>query len=212
MSTWAVMLHYQREQIAARCLEALLASAPEPPRVLLVDACSPDGSGERLRARFPRVDYLGLRENLGYAGGNNAGIAYALERGATKVLVLNDDAEVFPDTIAQLEAALDADPQASLAAPTIYFERPGGPIFWAGGEFDVKRALGTPQPTAAPSHVTRHPSPVSFVSGCVLLIRKESLERSQAFAADYWSYGEDVELSLRHRRDGWRLLWVPTAQ
>lgn len=213
------MLQYQREELAARCIKALLQSKPVAPTVLLVDACSPDGSGDRLHRRFPQIEYLALTENLGYAGGNNAGIAYALERGATKLLVLNDDAEVSPDTLALLEAALDADPQASIAAPTVFYERLGGPICWAGGDLDKVKAIGSPQPRDAgrtpdaqgPSSI-RHPSSVSFVSGCCLLFRADALRSAGPFDASYWSYGEDVELSLRHVRAGWRLLWVPAAQ
>lgn len=216
MSTWAVMLQYQREALAARCLEALLQSRPVAPTVLLVDACSPDGSGERLHARFPQVEYLGLTENLGYAGGNNAGIEYALARGATKILVLNDDAEVLPDTLALLEAALDADPGASAAAPTIYFGAVGGPICWAGGELDRLRALGTAEGRRGGTAEARRggsaPQPASFVSGCCLLLRASALRAAGAFDGSYWSYGEDVELSLRHAKAGWRLLWVPEAE
>lgn len=234
MSTWAVMLQYQREALAARCLEALLQSRPVAPTVLLVDACSPDGSGARLHRRFPQVEYLGLTENLGYAGGNNAGIEYALARGATKVLVLNDDAEVLPETLALLEEALDADPGASAAAPTIYFGAVGGPICWAGGELDRLRALGTaqprkragrascpppsspsvflPPPPLPPPPRSSPPHPSSFLSGCCMLLRATALHSAGAFDASYWSYGEDVELSLRHTKAGWRLLWVPAAQ
>lgn len=210
------MLQYQREELAARCLEALLASVPAAPRVVLVDACSPDGSGERLHARFPQVDYLGLTENVGYAGGNNAGIEYALARGATKILVLNDDAELLPGTVALLEAALDADPGASMAAPTISFGAVGGPICWAGGSLDRLRALGTAQPRERGRETAfaggGAPSAVTFVSGCCVMMRAEALRKAGAFAAEYWSYGEDVELSLRHAKAGWRLLWVPAAQ
>lgn len=208
-STIAIVLNYCRESLAVRCIEALARSVPRAPRILIVDNQSPDGSGERLRARFPQHDYLQTGANLGYAGGNARGIEWALAAGAARILVINDDAEVSPRAVGLLEAALDADANAAMAGPTIVYDDAARSLCWAGGMIDITRALGTM--AGPPAHVGEEARACGFVSGCCVMLRAEAVKRLGAFEASYFSYGEDVELSLRYARAGWRLLWVPEA-
>jgi GT2 family glycosyltransferase len=182
---------------------------------LVVDNLSGDGSFERLQARFPMVEFLQTGANLGYAGGNNRGIEWALERGAARVLVLNDDAEVLPGCLGTLEAALDADPRAAMAAPLLLHEGSEARIWWAGGRWDWLRVLGHHDGFGQPLSqfaLPRGPTAVSFVSGCCVLFRAEALRRDGAFREDFGSYVEDLELSRRYARGGWRLLFVPDAR
>jgi GT2 family glycosyltransferase len=205
-----VVLNYGRETLTAGCVAALERSVGVAPRILIVDNASPDGSGARLQARFPQHDFLQTGENLGYAGGNALGIARALAHDAEFVLVINDDAEVAPDALQSLVTALEADERAAAAGPTIRFDDAAASICWAGGELVLSRALGTPEPrdAAARSVASR---PCSFVSGCCVLLRSVAVRAVGSFRAEYFAYVEDVELSLRLSRAGWRLLYVPEA-
>jgi GT2 family glycosyltransferase len=213
----AVVLHYKREEHTTTCVRALEASAPIAPRVLIVDNQSGDGSGERLQARFPQHDFLQMDENLGYAGGNARGTAWALEQGAEFVLVINDDAEVEPATVATLVAALESHPRAAAVGPTIVFDDAARSVCWAGGDVDIKRALGTPTPIGAPAahaaSVGRQSSVrnCTFISGCCFLVRAEALRELGTFREEYFAYAEDVELSLRFTRGGWALLHASAA-
>jgi GT2 family glycosyltransferase len=207
-ATIAIVLNYCREALATQCVEALARSVPTP-RILIVDNQSPDGSGERLRARFPQHDFLQTGANLGYAGGNARGMEWALAAGATRILVINDDAEVDAATVGLLEAALDADPGAAMAGPTIVYDDAAQSLCWAGGTLDVKRALGTM--ADAPAELGEQSRECGFVSGCCVMLRGEAVRQLGGFDASYFSYGEDVELSVRYARAGWRLLWVPEA-
>lgn len=209
-STIAIVLNYCRESLAAQCIEALAHSVPTPPRILLVDNQSPDGSGDRLRARFPEHDYLQTGANLGYAGGNARGIEWALAAGAARILVINDDAEVSPHAVGLLEAALDANASAAMAGPTIVYDDAARSLCWAGGMIDITRALGSV--AGPPTARGEHARACGFVSGCCVMLRADAVRRLGGFEASYFAYGEDVELSLRYARAGWQLLWVPEAR
>jgi GT2 family glycosyltransferase len=213
----AVVLHYQREAHTAVCVEALAASKPVAPRILIVDNNSGDGSAERLRAKFPQHDFLQTVENLGYAGGNARGSQWALAEGAEFVLVINDDAEVEPSTVATLVAALESHPRAAAVGPTIRFDDAARSICWAGGDLDLLRALGTPTPRGTPAV---HPAGVggrpevrscTFLSGCCFLVRAAVLRELGTFREEFFAYAEDVELSLRFTRGGWGLLHAPST-
>ena len=205
----AIVLNYGREALTIGAVESLARSQPTPPRILIVDNASPDGSGERLAARFPQHDFLQTGENLGYAGGNARGIEWALATDTDYLLVLNDDAEVAPATVAQLAAALDAASRAAAAGPTIVFDDADPTICWAGGELDLARARGLPVGPRRPGDAT---GTCTFVSGCCVLLRAAAVREVGGFREEYFSYVEDVELSLRFARAGWLLLYVPAAR
>lgn len=196
------------------CVASLSRSEAVALSVIVVDNASTDATVERLRSSGLPVTLLQTGANLGYAAGNNVGIAHALAEGAEFVFVVNDDTEVAPDLLSALVGALTADPGAAAAAPTILHERPHDVIWWAGGNFRVARALALHEgygtsATARPSHGARA---VESLCGCGVLFRRAALEALGAFRADYFMYGEDVEWSLRARRAGWRLLHVPQAR
>jgi GT2 family glycosyltransferase len=215
----AVILNWCAADDTTACVNSLIAQQGVALTPLIVDNASPDGSGDTLARRFPAHTLLRSPSNLGYAGGNALGIRWALERGAEYVLVINDDAEVEPGCVATLVAALDAASDAACASPTICHADPRERVWWAGGRFDEMRALSwhehaglpaselpaTAQPGAPPRDVTS-------MSGCVVLLRASVIRALGGFREDFGSYVEDVELSLRWRRAGHRLLHVPSAR
>jgi GT2 family glycosyltransferase len=212
--TVAIVLNYQREEMTAACVAALEAST-EPPRVLIVDNASPDGSGERLRARFPQHAYLQTGGNLGYAGGNARGMAWAHSQGAERIFVVNDDAEPDPQCVALLNAALDADYGAAVASPMMLHAEPANVIWWGGGRFSALRVMGTHEGygTRAPA-VKDSPAPYAVTSlcGCAMMFRADAVRALGGFREDFGSYVEDLELSVRYTRAGLRLLYVPRAR
>jgi len=98
----AIVLNWCGETVSRECLQSLRESDYPSLTILLVDNGSHDQSGERLRETFPDVSYLQTGSNLGYAGGNNRGIQWALERGADFILILNNDTALEPRTVSQL--------------------------------------------------------------------------------------------------------------
>ena len=210
----AVVLNWCGEEVTRECLRSLLAADYPALTILLVDNGSPDGSGERLHAAFPRVAYLQTGSNLGYTGGNNRGITWALEHGAEHVLVLNNDTVVEPDAVARLVEAAGEGSQVGAVAPKIlYFGEPGR-IWFAGGIFSAARGTGLHERQgqrdlpAADGRVRD----ITFVTGCCCLLTAAALRAVGGFAEDFFAYVEDVELSLRLSRAGYRLLYQPAAR
>ena len=211
----AVVLNWCGENVTRRCLRSLERSTYGPLRVLLVDNGSPDGSGDRLHAEFPDLPYLQNGANLGYAGGNNRGIEWALGAGAEQVLVLNNDTVVEPEAVGHLvRALLSAGDQVAAVGPKILRLDDPTRIWWAGGDFSRLRGLGlhrrenaldTPGAPAEPEEVT-------FLTGCCFLTTAPVLRRVGGFAEDFFAYIEDVEWSLRLVRAGFRLLYEPRAR
>lgn len=217
----AVVLNWCDADATTECIESLQDSAYPELSLLLVDNGSPDGSGQVLHARHPEVPFLQTGANLGYSGGNNRGIERALEEGAEYVFVVNHDTRVDRDTIPILVAAAESDSSIGAVAPTVVSMDEPEQVWYGGGAFDPMRALGVhwngagrraveaEAGTAAENGSAR---PVTFFTGCAVLLSAHALREVGAFEESYFLYVEDAELSVRIHRAGWTILHEPEAR
>ncbi|RLC85897.1 MAG: glycosyltransferase family 2 protein, partial [Chloroflexi bacterium] len=147
--------------------------------ILVVDNGSTDGSPPVIRERFPGVTLIETGENLGFTGGNNVGLRWALERGSDYALLLNNDTEVAPDFLCLLVEAVEADSRVGIAGPTIYYYEEPQTVWSAGGEIDWRRGatwmLGLNERDTGQFGDT--PREMDFVTGCALLVKRDVLQR-----------------------------------
>src|SRR2546430_12176997 len=106
-----VVLNYNGLSDTVRCLDSLRAIDYAELSVIVVDNGSTEDPWPAIDGRVPRLSYIRNGTNLGYAGGNNRGIAAALENGADYVLILNNDTIVAPSIVSALVAVFDRDPE-----------------------------------------------------------------------------------------------------
>jgi GT2 family glycosyltransferase len=210
----AVVLNWCGEEDTAACIRSLLGSDYPRLRILLVDNASPDGSGERLRTRFPELEHLSTERNLGYTGGNNVGLEHALSSGTDYVLILNNDTLVEADCVSKLVESAVAFPEAGAVGGKILYHDAPERTWFAGGALSHTRVLGV---HLREGELDSNPlggevEEVSFLTGCCLLLSARALSRVGGFAEDFFAYGEDVDLSLRLNASGYRLLYQPGAR
>jgi GT2 family glycosyltransferase len=211
-----IVVNYRTPDLTMRCVDSLLAVRGVDQRIIIIDNASRDGSAALFRARWSSdaaVETNELPANTGYAGGGNAGFARAKAIGARYAFVLNSDTIVDPDCVRLLVADADAHLDAAVVSPRIIMADAGGSerLWFGGGRFSLW--------TGRPIHVgwRRPPSrgwmarrEMTYASGCALLVRLEALP-GDLFDATLFSYAEDLDLSLRVRRDGHRIRYVPEA-
>ena len=182
-------------------------------RTLVVDNASADGSPQMVRDEFPAVELLALAENRRFAGGNNAGVARALETGADAVMLLNNDVLADPAMLEKLLAALAEDPGAGAAAPLIYFSPPTDRIWYAGGRCVPGLAHSSHRGIRQRDRGQyRSLEETGYLTGCCLLATAEAWRMVGVLDERYYIYAEDADWSLRARAAGFRLLFVPTAR
>jgi GT2 family glycosyltransferase len=100
--------------------------------MLLVDNGSTDDSVAYIREHYPEVIILENRENLGFSGGNNVGMRYALEQGAEYILLLNNDTEVAPDFLDELIKVASSASDIGIVGPKMYYYDQPQTIWCAG--------------------------------------------------------------------------------
>jgi GT2 family glycosyltransferase len=189
---------------------AALASLRGVPAIC-VDNGSSDGSDAAVAERFPDVELIRTGANLGYAGGNNVGIRRALERGADWVLLLNSDAVAEPGLAEALAGAAAARPDAGLLACKVLFAE-GETVQYAGARFRAwlgwsgrQAGHGRPDEPGAGGDVER-------ADGAAMAVSRAAVERAGLLDEELFAYVEDVDWSLRIRRAGLAVVYVPEAR
>jgi GT2 family glycosyltransferase len=156
------------------------------------------------------VRLLTLPENRGFAGAVNVGLADAFGRGAAAVLVLNDDAEVEPDLLADLLAAARADPSVGIVAPRIVDAASGREV--SRGERVWLPLVCLPRTWLRVRGGGPAPYAVSSVIGVAFLITRACYERLGGLEESFFAYYEEVDYCLRARAAGFRVMIAPASQ
>ena len=196
-----IILNYNQEEKTAQCLERvghLLYPAFE---TVVVDNGSRRNSEETLKTQFPKVSWIRLRENIGFAAGCNEGIRWALARGTEAVVLLNNDAKVLPDLLEKMAESAYSDAEAGIVGAVMYREDSAHPFF-AGMQFDFFSARIRRIP---PSKERRVP----VVSGSCFFIKKECLEKTGFLDERFFLYFEETDFCYRARQQGFQVLCDP---
>ncbi|MFN8570085.1 MAG: glycosyltransferase family 2 protein [Kouleothrix sp.] len=192
-----------------RCLATLAPQLPPGTELVLVDNGSSDGMAGWARGSYPRAHVIGLRTNLGFAGGVNAGL-----RAATSdlLLLLNDDAFAAPGCIDALLAAMGHDAGLGAASGVLLFDH--RPDLVASAGVRVRRdalALDLWAGRAA-AELPTEPQPIFGPSGGAALYRRALLADVGLMEPGFFNYLEDVDLAWRAQLRGWRSAVVPAAR
>jgi GT2 family glycosyltransferase len=201
----AIVVAYRSGEALTRCLESVLA-APGVQEVVVVDN---GGGGPEIEAArgLAGVRVVEPGENLGYAGGCNAGAAEA--RGDV-LLFLNADTEVDPVAPEALAAAL-ADREIGVAVPRILLSDDPERLNAAGNVVHLT-GLAWPGGWGEPAASAGELRDVGYASGSALAMRADTFRALDGFAEELFLYQEDLELSWRARLAGLRVVVEPAAR
>lgn len=224
-----IILNFNSGSVTTECLESVkqLDVRGVDLNVVVVDNASTDDSLLSINElTSSRVKVIKNQANLGFAGGNNVGIRYALENDADWVFLLNQDTEIAKKALVRLIEAAHKDKKAGILSPKIYFsegyefhrerysKEERGKVFWyAGGLMDWQNVISQHRGV---DEVDRgqydQVEETEFVSGCAMLIKREVLEKIRGFDEKYFLYYEDADFCQRANQAGFKLLFVPQAK
>jgi GT2 family glycosyltransferase len=201
----AVVVSHDRVALLRRCLEALERSeAREQMEIVVVDNGSMDGAAE-LEHDFPKARFIRIPRNFGLTKAMNLGLRAAQ---GEYIFFLHDDTEVTPETVSQLAARLDADPEVTAVCPMLVTAR-GNPAPQLG----KYPPDGTWRPVfdAGQAGMPANPQPIAvdYVRGAAFMIRKFFLSAMRQIDERYGQFGSDADLCFQIRRAGKKILVVP---
>jgi len=209
-----LILNYRMRDQVRECLLSLATVTYPNLTTIVIDNNSADDIEQLLAEEFPHVVFLQTGANLGYTGGNNAGIRHAINAGADYVLILNPDTVVVnPNFISEMVVHLETHTGVGIAGPKVFFRKIGqvqNTVLFAPG---LWRNLT--------NWFAYRWNPESFqlsgdkeveaevLNGVCLLIRAECLKQIGLFDELIFMYIEDADLDYRARQAGWKVRYLP---
>jgi N-acetylglucosaminyl-diphospho-decaprenol L-rhamnosyltransferase len=216
----AVVVNYESGGLLLDCVQSVLADpSAGDAEVVVVDNGSTDGSVDALRDVLPDIPVVSPGRNLGYASAANRGIAATR---APVVAVCNSDINICTGAAGALVTRLESDREVGAIGPRV--QDPDGTHYPSARS--VPRLIdaighGLLGPVAPGNRFTRRyrqldadparSRDVDWVSGAALWLRRDALDDVGGWDERYFMYTEDVDLCLRLRKAGWRVVYEPAG-
>jgi GT2 family glycosyltransferase len=208
-----VVLNYNRPQDTIECIRSIDDIDYPNYKILLIDNCSTDSSVEILSKQLKDVEIIKTEKNLGYTGGVNFGLKMAQEKQTDYILLINNDTLVEKTFLTEIVSAMENDLKAAVACGTILCEHNRKEIWYAGGKIVKWRGLAihNGKKSIFNYEISKLPVYTTFVTGCMMLIRAGYLQKIGQEDERFFMYLDDIELSARIQRRGYKLLYVSTS-
>lgn len=216
-----VIVNYNVKYFLEQCLRSVeRAAAGISCETIVVDNASKDNSVEYLKERFPNITIIASSENLGFARANN--IAINRSKGEY-ILLLNPDTIITEHTLSDFITFMDNTPEAGGC---------GAYMLRTDGSFALESRRGLPTPFVAFCKMSGLSSlfphsrifgkyymryldenkteEIDIMSGAYMFLRKKTLESAGLLDEDFFMYGEDIDLSYRILKKGYKNYFLPS--
>lgn len=209
---YIVVLNWNGFSDTKECLDSLKRIDYTNYEIIVVDNGSTDGSAQKIEKDFPFVSLIKNKENLGFSKGNNIGIRKAMKYDTDYILLLNNDVIVDPKFLSELVRGAETDPKIGMANPKIYYYDRPNVIWYAGARFNniigSSPHIGWKEEDEGQFDNKREPE---RLTGACMLIKKCVIKDVGYLNEDYFAIVEDSEFSIRVKRAGYKLLFVPES-
>lgn len=218
-----IIVNYNVKYFLEQSLYAVRkASRSIPHEIFVVDNNSVDSSCEMVREKFPEVQLIENKQNVGFSKANNQAIRFAK---GEYVLLLNPDTVVQEDTFEKIVSFMDAHPDAGglgvkmidgkgnflpeskrgLPTPLVAFFK----IFGLAALFPKSRLFGKYHLGYLDKDKMHE---VDVLSGAFMLLRRKALDKAGLLDEDFFMYGEDIDLSYRIQKAGYKNFYFPDTR
>ena len=202
-----VIPNYNGKKLLKNCLDTLEAQTEKAFQVLVVDNGSTDGSTELTSGKLD-LEYIRLKENLGFCGAVNLGI----EKTTTPyVILLNNDTEADPDFVKELLASIRRSPKIFSCGAQMIDYKDHSILDNAG---DLYTAMGWAVARGKGKACAGFEEPVKVFSCCAgaAIYSMEALGKTGGLDEHHFAYLEDVDLGYRARIAGYDNWYAPKAK
>ena len=223
MQLSVIIVNYNVKHFLAQALQSVFQSKTTFEfEVYVVDNHSVDGSIEMVSEQFPQVHLIASKQNLGFSKGNNLAIKQAKGK---YILLLNPDTIVKEDTFQKVVDFMEEHPNAGGL---------GVKMMDGNGRFLPESKRGFPTPYVAFCKMSGlsklfptskkfnqyhlgyldkdETNEVDVLSGAFMLLRKSVIDEVGSLDEDYFMYGEDIDLSYRIKKAGYKNYYFPKTE
>lgn len=212
-----IILNYNVRDLLINCLKSIHMSKNW--QIIVVDNASSDGSVGAIKNKYPEIELVVNKQNLGFAAGNNIGV---LKAKAPVILFLNPDTLVIDDAIEKSYEYLLTNPD--IGALTCRVELPDGrldyschrgfPTPWNSLTYFTGLAKAFPKSKLFAGYTATYldinkPHEIDCATGAFLMVRKIAGEQINWWDKDYFWNGEDIEFCYSLKMQGWKVFYYP---
>ncbi len=223
MKLSVIIVNYNVKYFLEVCLHSVLRAAKGvDAEVIVVDNNSTDDSCQMLREHFPSVVLIENKDNKGFSKANNQGVAIAKGQ---YILFLNPDTVMPEDFFAKTIAYMDAHPDAGALGPRLIDGKgqfaPDAKKSFPSLSVAIFKTTGINKLFSKSPYFNRYyavhvgereTAAVEVLSGCCMLVRRKAMDEAGGpFDEDYFMYCEDVDLSYRIHKSGYKNIYYPEA-
>ena len=216
-----IIVNWNTKNLLKQCLESIKAHTKKISyEIIVADNSSTDGSADMVEAHFPEVVLIKNKKNLGYGRANNQGLKMCHGK---YVLFLNSDIAVNNNCLDEMFEFMESHPGVGASACKLTY--PDGSLQHSCRQFPSFKVfflmlLGLravfPKMRIFREYLMLdwdHADlrEVDQIMGSFMFVRKEVLARIGSFDERYWMYFEEVDLCLRIKRAGWKIVHYPYA-
>lgn len=206
---YAVVVNWNRKEDTIACLGWLSNQVGVIVHIVVVDNGSIDDPNPAIALSFPTAHFIKLAKNLGFAGGYNAGIRWAIDQGAEYIFIVNND--TLADKNLLLSLITNFREGVGIVGPAIFLAASPNELWSQGGHIDPI-LLEARDDHGRKKQLPLLPEERDFLSGCAMLIKREVFDQVGIFDERFFLYYEDMDFCLRVIKKGFHLLIVPQAR
>jgi GT2 family glycosyltransferase len=203
-----IIVTWNKEKFVLELLESLSKLDYQNYEINVIDNASGDSTVKSIKKRFPNVNLIENKENLGGTGGFNTGMRFALSyKNYDYIWLLDNDAYVEPGTLTWLIKTMKIDTSIGIVGSLICHPdnkdtvvEQGGMVHWNYGIWD------TCHRNEKKSQLKQAIKDVDYVAACSMLIKPLVLKTAGIFDEKMFVHWDDVEFCLRAKRNGFRVV------
>lgn len=213
MKLSVVILNYNVRYFLEQCIRSVQrATTAIESEIIVIDNDSSDGSCAMVKKMFPEILLIENNENVGFSKANNQAVSKAK---GEYICILNPDTAVAEDTFLSCFNYVDA--HDDLGALGVYYMDGTGNFLP-----ESKRNIPTPKTSLLKlfgkggNYYANHIEPtgngeVQVLAGAFMLLKKSVYDEVGGFDEDYFMYGEDIDLSYKIIKKGYRNYYLGTT-
>lgn len=223
MKVSVIIVNYNVKYFLEVCLHSVMRACQAwESEVLVVDNNSADDSCEMVRQLFPDVRLIENKENVGFSRANNQAVAIAT---GEYILFLNPDTVMPENFLDSTIGYMDSHPEAGALGPRLIDGKgvfaPDSKKSFPSLSVAIFKTTGINKLFSKSPYINkyyavhiaeRQTAEVDVLSGCCMLVRSKAMKESGGpFDEDYFMYCEDVDLSYRIQKAGYKNIYYPEA-
>lgn len=211
-----ILVNYNGTEDTIECIKSIEESSYKNYKIVVVDNKSLLENLSDLQtfvAQNDNVKLIKSENNLGFAGGNNIGIEFAIDTlNVDYVLLLNNDTLIEKNTIDELLKPFDEEQGCGIVGAKILYYPDIDRIWYAGGKINWKTFTSLHYGEGEIDNGKYdNLSKVDFITGCVMMIKRQVIDDVGYLPEEYFMYYEDMDYCIATSEKNYSLYYNPKA-